>query len=144
MQEIKRSFSKAPIRSGFFGSPRAMYTSACGAVSISGNKSCYVGVCQICHVIFYCCSCNMGLFIPFVFIFTAHDEELMIWLLSRLSRPSTDSFYDLFSTPNFGLNLYTALVIPHQGFWNAVIYTAVSFSDVEKIVRSVRQELQRS
>jgi fatty-acid desaturase len=40
-------------------------------------------------------------------------------------------------TLNFGLEFTSAFVLPLQGFWNSIIYCAISWSSIRQLIRRV-------
>ncbi|KAF2202894.1 family A G protein-coupled receptor-like protein [Delitschia confertaspora ATCC 74209] len=59
----------------------------------------------------------------------------IVWVPSTVNRVWSLLYPD---NPLFGLNLAAAIVLPTQGFWNAVIYIVTSRYQVKMALRSIR------
>jgi len=65
---------------------------------------------------------------------------LVTWVPSTINR-----VYTLFrpSEINFGLELTSSLVLPLQGFWNSIIYAAISWSSMKALFHHFRRSPRR-
>ncbi|KAL1884790.1 hypothetical protein Plec18167_002382 [Paecilomyces lecythidis] len=64
---------------------------------------------------------------------------VITWVPSSLNRLYTLVYPD---GDSMGLNYASAIVLPLQGFWNGLIYVAVSWPSVKTIIANVRQASQ--
>ncbi|KAL1984003.1 hypothetical protein VTN96DRAFT_9688 [Rasamsonia emersonii] len=61
---------------------------------------------------------------------------LVTWVPSTVNRVYSLAYPDI---NNFGLEFTSAIVLPLQGFWNSIIYCAISWSSIKQLFRRDRK-----